>query len=58
MDVVLQYQPGRAIPQAILVIKWVGRGQPAEHNIAVMLRGVHSPQSFLLQCTPNTINKG
>ena len=58
MDVVLQYQPGRAIPQVTLQIEWVGEGQPTERNVVVMLTGVHSPKSFKLQCTPSTANRG
>lgn len=54
MDVVLKYQPGRIIPQVTLLIKWVGKEQPTEHKIVVKLEGVHQPESFVLQCIPNT----
>lgn len=58
MDLVLQYYPGKLIPHVPLKMKWVGQGQPAEGDIPVKLTGVHAPESFLLQCTPNKTTKG
>lgn len=58
MDVVLQYQPGKIIPQITLSMKWAGEGQPAESEIQVKLTGVHEEKSFLLQCSPSAETKG
>ena len=54
MDLVRHYQPGKAPPQVKLLIKKIGEGQPTDDNITVTLKGdgIHSPESFLLQCMP------
>ena len=58
MDVVFQYQPRKAIPQVTLIIQKVGDGQPTERYITVDLVGVDAPNSFLLECTPDTRARG
>ena len=58
MDVVFQYQPRKAIPQVTLIIQRVGDGQPTERYITVDLVGVDAPNSFLLECTPDTRARG
>jgi len=56
MDLVCQYQPGKAAPQVNLMIKKIGEGQPTDDYITVTLKGVgiHSPESFVLLCRHNT----
>lgn len=51
MAVVLDYQPGRAIPQVAMDIRYEGQGQPVDNYVTVKLRGVREPESFRLMCT-------
>ena len=58
MAVVLDYQPGRAIPQVEMDIRCEGEGQPMDNFVAVQLRGVREPASFRLMCNYNTTTTG
>ena len=53
MTVVLDYQPGRAIPQITMEIKCKVES-PVEKYVTVKLRGVHEPTSLQLKCTHST----
>ena len=52
MDLVQEYQPGKAIPQILLKMKWRGEGAAVERDISIGLSGVSSPNSFILTCSP------
>ena len=52
MDLVQEYQPGKAIPQILLKMKWRGEGAAVERDISIRLSGVSSPNSFTLTCSP------
>ena len=54
MAVVLDYQPGRAIPQITMDIRSEVEGQPLDNYVTVKLKGVREPASFRLMCTQNT----
>ena len=58
MAVVLDYQPGRAIPQVEMDIRHEGEGQPMDDFVTVKLRGVREPASFRLLCNHNTTTTG
>ena len=53
MDLVQEYQPGKAIPQILLKVKWTGEGTVVERDISIGLSGVSSPNSFTLTCRVN-----
>ena len=52
MDLVQEYQPGKAIPQILLKVKWTGEGTAVERDISIGLSGVSLPNSFTLNCSP------
>ena len=60
MDVVLEFQPGRAIPQISMEISHnrLGEGQPVHQRVEVELTGVHEPTSFRLKCTHEAPDRG
>ena len=54
MDVVLDYQPGRVIPQITMQFECQEEEKPTENFVTVKLKGVHEPASFHLMCPHNT----
>ncbi len=60
MAAVLDYQPGRAIPQIIMDIisKPEEEGQPVDKYVTLGLRGVHNQASLRLMCTHYTATTG
>ena len=60
MDVVSDYQPGRAIPEIRMKIdrKQLGEGQSVQEHVVVELTGVHQPASFCLNCTHEMTERG
>ena len=60
MAAVLDYQPGRAIPQIkmTIIFKQEEEGQPVDKYATLGLRGVHDQTSLRLMCTHHTATKG
>ena len=56
MAVILNYQPGRAVPQIMMDInrKQVKEGQPMDKYVPVKLSGVCEPTTLHLQCICDT----
>ena len=60
MAAVLDYQPGRAIPQIKMNIigNKKGEGQPADQYVTLGLRGVRNQASLCLMCTHHSAITG
>jgi len=60
MAAVLDYQPGRVIPQIIMDIisKQEEEGQPVNKYVTLGLRGVHNQASLRLMVTHHTATTG
>ena len=58
MAAVLDYQPGRTIPQITMEIKKVGEGQAKDEYVTVELSGVHEQTSLRLLCSHHRATTG
>ncbi len=60
MAAVLDYQPGRAIPQIVMDIigKQQEGGKSVEKYVTLGLRGVHNQASLRLMCTHHRATRG